>query len=102
MNNRKFGASLFDEKLAVQGDGLPRILVYDTCRDWIRTFAALPRAKGDMEDVDTHAEDHLYDAGRYSLAHLAGKRGTGDQQEEYTPPRAAVQALTAGLSPANF
>lgn len=72
-NDRKGGAQLLDNHLRIRGDGLPRLLVYSTCRNLIRTLPALPRAKLDPEDVDTHAEDHAYDSLRYLLQELAGK-----------------------------
>jgi len=100
MNSRVSGWSTVDEKLRVRGDGLPRLLVYDTCRDFIRTLPSLPRARTNPEDIDTHAEDHIADAFRYGLLQLEGKRGTGDYQEQV--PASAVSTLTAGLSPANF
>ena len=101
MNSRVSGWSTVDEKLRVRGDGLPRLLVYDTCRDFIRTLPSLPRAKNNPEDVLTTAEDHLADAFRYGLLELEGKRGTGDGTDEL-PPTSAASTLTAGLSPANY
>lgn len=69
-NDRLAGVAMVADKLRVRADGLPRILIYSTCRNLIRTLPALPRDPKRPEDVDTKAEDHLYDALRYLLAEL--------------------------------
>lgn len=46
----------------------PRLQVFNTCRNLIRTLPALPYDKVRVEDVDTRADDHGYDALRYGLA----------------------------------
>lgn len=79
INDRRAGAALMDDKLRVRKDGLPRILVYNTCTNLIRTLPALPRSKRDPEDVDTTAEDHAYDSGRYLLMELEGTTVARDQ-----------------------
>ncbi len=76
-NERHAGAALLDDKLRVRADGLPRILIYNTCTNLIRTLPALPRSRRDPEDVDTTAEDHAYDSLRYLLGELEGKRVGG-------------------------
>lgn len=52
VNERVNGWALIDEHLRVRQDGLPRWLVYDTCRELIRTLPALPRDKKNPDDVD--------------------------------------------------
>lgn len=52
--------------------GKPRLRVFRTCKNLIETLPALPRDPNDPEDVDTDAEDHLYDALRYGLQWKAG------------------------------
>lgn len=69
-NDRLAGVALIASKLRVRPDGLPRLLVYSTCRNLIRTLPALPRDPKRPEDVDTHAEDHAYDALRYLIVEL--------------------------------
>ncbi|RIJ76601.1 hypothetical protein D1871_11040 [Nakamurella silvestris] len=71
-NDRLAGWSLVDEHLRVRADGLPRLLVMDSCPNLIRTLPSLPRAKTNPEDVDTKAEDHIPDALRYLLMELVG------------------------------
>lgn len=75
-NDRLAGVALVADKLRVRADGLPRLLVYSTCRNLIRTLPALPRDPKRPEDVDTKAEDHAYDALRYLV----------DLLEQHTPP----------------
>lgn len=72
-NDRIGGWALLDEQIRVRDDGFPRILIYDTCTELIRTLEALPRDKKNPEDVDTHAEDHAPDALRYVVQELVGK-----------------------------
>lgn len=76
-NDRLAGVALVSDKLRVrEGDGLPRLLIYSSCRNLLRTLPALPRDQRRPEDVDTSAEDHAYDALRYLLMEL---EGGGDQ-----------------------
>jgi hypothetical protein len=51
----------------------PRLHVFRTAENLIRTLPALPFATtGDPEDVDSNAEDHAPDALRYALINLGG------------------------------
>lgn len=43
----------------------PKIKIFASCTNLIRTLPTLPLDKNDIEDVDTDAEDHAYDALRY-------------------------------------
>ena len=45
--------------------GYPSLFIFDNCVNLIRTLPMLPVDKNNPEDVDTHAEDHAYDALRY-------------------------------------
>lgn len=57
----------FRERLKVPYDnegkqnGLPMLLVYDTCDQFIRTIPDIIVAKNNPEEVDTKGEDHIYD-----------------------------------------
>jgi phage terminase large subunit len=66
-NDRKAGKNIIHEMLAPAADGLPRLQVFSSCTNTIRTIPALPYDKNKPEDIDTRAEDHLYDAWRYGL-----------------------------------
>lgn len=48
-------------------DGVPRMYIFSTCKDFIRTIPALAYSRTDAEDVDTASEDHIYDETRYML-----------------------------------
>lgn len=71
-NDRKLGWSRVDNKLHVQEDGFPRLMVWSTCTDLIRTLPSLLRSKVDPEDVQQSPkqEDHLVDCLRYGLMRL--------------------------------
>jgi len=43
----------------------PKLKIFATCTNLIRTLPTLPLSKTNSEDVDTKAEDHAYDALRY-------------------------------------
>ena len=43
----------------------PSLFIFNNCLNLIRTLPMLPVDKNNPEDVDTHAEDHAYDALRY-------------------------------------
>ncbi len=45
----------------------PRIVFFSTCVNTIAQLPVLPLDKDNPEDVDTRAEDHLYDALRYGV-----------------------------------
>lgn len=45
----------------------PGIFIFSTCTQFLRTVPVLPRDPKDMDDVDTDAEDHVYDESRYRI-----------------------------------
>jgi len=45
----------------------PRLVFFNTCTNIISQLPAIPLDKKNPEDVDTNAEDHLYDALRYGI-----------------------------------
>ena len=45
----------------------PRLVFFNNCTNTISQIPAIPLDKNNPEDVDTHAEDHLYDALRYGI-----------------------------------
>jgi hypothetical protein len=51
----------------INGDGVrPMLYVFETCRDFIRTVPILQHDPARLEDLDTHAEDHVADEARYA------------------------------------
>jgi len=49
------------------GTEQPGLMIFENCPNLIRTLPALPHDQVNVEDVDTDAEDHAYDALRYGL-----------------------------------
>jgi len=45
----------------------PRLVFFNTCTNTVAQLPSLPVDKRNPEDVDTRAEDHLYDALRYGI-----------------------------------
>ena len=43
----------------------PGLRIFSTCRNLLRTFPTLPLDDNNPEDINTHVEDHAYDALRY-------------------------------------
>ena len=53
------------ERLRFDEDGRPKLQVFTTCREFIRTVPTLPYSAKKPEDIDSDAEDHIYDECRY-------------------------------------
>lgn len=66
-NDRMAGMNAVHEALAPLPDGSPGLQVFSSCVNTIRTIPSLPYDQNKPEDVDTRAEDHLYDTWRYGL-----------------------------------
>lgn len=69
--SRKIGLQLARDRLeaSIKGEG-PGLYVMDNCRAFLAIVPTLPRDEDDMDDVDTQAEDHIWDETRYAI--LAG------------------------------
>lgn len=67
-NNRLAGKMQVHDRLRVnEKTGEPSLFIFDTCYHLHRTLPALPADPRNPEDVDTKAEDHLYDGLKYLL-----------------------------------
>lgn len=77
-NDRLNGKRKISKLLEPLPDGQPGLLVFSTCTNLIRTLPSLTYDKIVIEDVDTHGEDHAYDALRYLL--------TDYRERSYAPP----------------
>lgn len=64
-HGRLAGKLELHERLRFDGEGRPRLYVFSTCSDFIRTLPSLPYSARAVEDVDSDAEDHIYDETRY-------------------------------------
>jgi phage terminase large subunit len=69
-NDRMTGKRKVSTLLEDLDDGRPGLIVFSNCVNLIRTLPALPYDKTRVEDVDTAAEDHAYDALRYGLTQI--------------------------------
>ncbi len=58
---------LMHNVLADSPDGKPYLMVFDTCRNFIRTLPALPYDDAKPEEIDDNAEDHAFDSVSYGL-----------------------------------
>ena len=72
-NDRIGGKRRIDRLLANLPDGRPGMIVFSTCAYLRRTLPALPYDKVQIEDVDTKADDHGYDALKYLSTHMIAK-----------------------------
>lgn len=102
-NDRKTGWSRVDDKLLVRPDGWPRLVVYNTCVDLIRTLPALQRSKRDPDDVGTSPkqEDHLGDTLRYLLMNIDPK-GVEPRPGQGDPRPKGHRPVTQGLMDRKF
>ena len=66
-NTRLAGLMQLHERLRFRKDGKPMMYIFESCKEWIRTVPNLPYDPRKVEDVDSRAEDHAYDATRYFL-----------------------------------
>jgi phage terminase large subunit len=73
-NDRIGGKRKVDRLLSNAPDGQPGLMVFNTCNNLIRTLPALPYDKVKQEDIDTDAEDHVYDALRYALTSITTEK----------------------------
>lgn len=66
--SRVSGKNEIHRRLQVDEDSEePRLIFFSNCTELISQLPALPLDKRNPEDIDTHAEDHLYDALRYGV-----------------------------------
>ena len=72
--SRKDGLTQVRQRLRAcgppEGGGVreePGLFVTDNCAQFLRTVPVLPRDEDDPDDVDTEAEDHVYDEARYRV-----------------------------------
>lgn len=62
----------------------PGLMIFDNCTNLISQLPSIPLSKSNPEDVDTNAEDHLYDALRYGIAtHRKASRNLFDPIDQY-------------------
>lgn len=64
-NARLPGLAQFHERLRFGADGKPKVQIFNTCKQFIRTIPNLPYSLTHVEDVDSNAEDHIFDESKY-------------------------------------
>jgi len=71
------------------------LVIFNNCTNLISQLPAIPLSKSNPEDVDTRAEDHLYDALRYGIMSRP-RRGIFDYQIPDVPQRFIPADATFG------
>lgn len=66
-NHRIAGKMQYHYRLAFDEDGRAMFYVFNTSKNFIRTFPNLVYDEKHVEDIDTTQEDHIYDECRYVL-----------------------------------
>jgi hypothetical protein len=69
--SRRQGAQLLRQRLKASMQWPmeePGLFIFSSCRQWLRTVPVMPRDPKNPDDVDSEAEDHLYDCTRYELS----------------------------------
>jgi hypothetical protein len=61
-------------RLIGDNEGRPIVVCFSTCRDSIRTIPVLQHDPDRQEDLNTNAEDHAADDGRYACMSRAAER----------------------------
>lgn len=86
-NTRNAGKMEVHERLRFDENGKPKMYIFNTCKEWIRTVPNLPYDPKKTEDVDSDAEDHEYDATRYFLMEhpIAGKKKPPREYKPFDP-----------------
>jgi PBSX family phage terminase large subunit len=83
VNDRINGKRKVDTLLQPMPDGMPGLLVFETCENLIRTLPTLVYDPTNTEDVNTEGEDHAYDSLRYLLT---DDKPAKPQNKEPEPP----------------
>ena len=84
--NRLPGKMQCHYRLSFDEDGLPMFYTFNTCKNFIRTIPTLLYSTTDVEDVDTHMEDHAYDEWRYICQARKISPRINVEPEEWSPP----------------
>lgn len=81
-NARIPGKMQFHYRFAFDSEGVPMLYIFKSCKNFIRTIPALNYSQSNVEDIDTSAEDHIYDECRYVLMHIPIKARQNRLQEK--------------------
>lgn len=84
-NNRINGKRKVDRMLNDLEDGRPGLLIFNTCPNLIKQLSQLVYDPNHEEDVNTHMEDHAYDALRYALTTVRDYRKSAPARIQKSP-----------------
>ena len=110
MNDRVIGWN-FLKQLMIEETGeqkKPRIQIFSTCKNLIRTLPTLVYDETKIEDLNTDGEDHIADALRYLVQthrHIKGsdsKPQTYNRKTELTPTESDLEDLFEEKAPNMF
>lgn len=90
-NDRISGKRKIDQALSMAPDGEPQVQIFSHCTNLITQLSTLARDKYNPEDVDTKAEDHAYDAFRYSQTNE--RKIVETEHKAFSHPLAGVPGL---------
>lgn len=62
--------SLMHDLLSIAPDGLPYLMIHESCHNLIRTLPELVYDETIVEEIDDQAEDHAFDSATYGLTTL--------------------------------
>lgn len=99
-NNRLIGKRKVDSLLADLPDGRPGMIVFRNCVNLIRTLPDLPRDPIHVEDVDTEADDHCFDALKYGLTRVNARpklKPKGQESLDRVAKLAGLAGYAGGL-----
>lgn len=75
--SRVAGKNEIHRRLAINAlSSKPNLTIFNTCRNLIAQLPVIPLDKTNTEDIDTHSEDHIYDALRYGCSSRPMAGGT--------------------------
>ena len=86
-NTRLAGKMQIHERLKFDADGQPMMYIFENCRDFRRTLPTLCYDPRKPEDIDTAAEDHIYDETRYFLMSrpIAPRKAVTPKKKGFNP-----------------
>lgn len=91
-NTRIAGKQQFHRRLAFDDRGIPMFYCFKNCTEFIRTIPNLVYSEKKVEDIDTEAEDHIYDMARYALQ----ENVIGETESVLSNPSAVYNPLDIG------
>jgi len=80
-HDRIAGKMQVHNRLKFDENGIPMLYIFSSCRHFIRTVPSLCYSEINVEDIDTSAEDHIYDELRYVLMEYPLSREVKPEKE---------------------